>query len=197
MVASRQVMAVSTAAAAFGEAKNNWGWLLALGILFIALGIIGLGMAVSLTLASMLFFGLLLIIGGIFQLVEAFMVTGWKSVVWHVLIALVYIVIGSIIAYDPAGGAMALTLFIAISLIATGVLRFIMAFQLKGAQKWWWWSLMGGGIISIWLGVLIMTAWPSSAFWVIGLYIAIELFINGWAYLMTALAARQAAKTEQ
>lgn len=37
------------------ELRHSWGWLLALGILFVILGCIGLGMVVGLTLASMLF----------------------------------------------------------------------------------------------------------------------------------------------
>ncbi len=194
MVGSTQVT-TSPAAEVFGEAKKSWGWLLALGILFIILGTIGLGMSVSLTIVSVLFFGWLLIIGGVFQLVEAFKVNGWKSVLWHVLMALVYVAAGAIILYDPAGGALALTAFIAGALIAVGVLRIIMAFQLRGAQGWWW--PLVGGLLSILLGIMIMAKWPSSTFWVIGLFIAIEMIVNGWSYVMIALSARQAAKDEQ
>ena len=195
MMESRQAMTVSPAAEVFGEAKKSWGWLLGGGIVFIILGTIGLGMSVYLTLVGVLFFGWLLIIGGAFQVVEVFKVTGWKSVLWHVLMTLVYIVAGGIILYDPAGGAVALTLFIAAALFAVGVLRIVMAFQLKGAQVWWW--PLVGGILSILLGIMIMAKWPSSAFWVIGLFIAIEMIVHGWSYVMIALSARQAAKAEQ
>ena len=50
--------------------KHNWGWLLALGILFVILGTIGLSMVVGLTIVSMLFFGILLIIAGVLLLVR-------------------------------------------------------------------------------------------------------------------------------
>lgn len=195
MVESSKAMTVSPAAEVFGEAKKNWGWLLALGILFVILGTIGLGMSMALTLASMLFFGWLLIIGGIFQVVEAFKQKGWKSVLWHVLIALVYIGAGAIILYDPVGGALALTVFIAAALIAVGAMRLIMALQLRGARGWWW--PLVGGLLSILLGVMIMAEWPSSAFWVIGLLIAIEMIVNGWSYVMVALTARQVVKAEE
>ncbi len=195
MVESSRAMTVSPAAEVFGEAKKNWGWLLALGILFIILGTIGLGMSMALTLVSVLFFGWLLIIGGVFQVIEAFKVTGWKSVLWHVLMALVYIGAGAIILYDPVGGALALTAFIAAALIAVGVMRLIMAFQLRGAPGWWW--PLVGGLLSILLGIMIMAKWPSSAFWVIGLFIAIEMIVNGWSYVMMALTARQVVKAEE
>ena len=186
---------VSPDADIFGAARKNWRWILGLGILFIILGTIGLGMSATLTLVSVLFFGWLLIIGGVVQLVEAFKVKGWKSVLWHVLMALVYIVAGAIVVYAPVGGALALTVFISAALLALGALRVIMAFQLKNLTGWWW--LLAGGLISILLGVLIMVQWPSSAFWVIGLFIAIEMIVNGWSYVMIALMARRAAKAEE
>lgn len=51
-----------------------------------------------------------------------------------------------------------------------------------------------GGLVTILLGTLILAEWPSSALWLIGLFIAIELLINGLSYVMFALTARQAAK---
>ncbi len=39
------------------ELQKNWGWLLALGIISIILGILALGSSVFFTVASMIFFG--------------------------------------------------------------------------------------------------------------------------------------------
>ena len=44
----------------FGALKKNWGWMLALGILMVILGTIGMGMTMALTMVSMLYFGVLL-----------------------------------------------------------------------------------------------------------------------------------------
>lgn len=195
MVEDSNAVIASPATDVFGTAKENWGWILALGILFIILGTMGLGISFTLTLVSVLFFGWLLIIGGVFQLVEALKVTGWKSILWHVLMALLYIGVGAIAVYDPVGGALALTVFIAATLLTVGVLRVIMAFQHKGMAGWWW--PLVGGLLSILLGIMIMAQWPSSAFWVIGLFIAIEMIINGWSYVMIALIARRSKKAEQ
>jgi uncharacterized membrane protein HdeD (DUF308 family) len=40
------------------------------------------------------------------------------------------------------------------------------------------------------LGALIWAQWPSSALWVIGLLVGIQLVFTGWALVMLALAAR-------
>jgi uncharacterized membrane protein HdeD (DUF308 family) len=33
--------------------------------------------------------------------------------------------------------------------------------------------------------------WPFSALWIIGLFIAIELIVNGWSYIFIAIAMRR------
>ena len=85
----------------FGEMKKNWGWMLAGGIIMLILGFIGLGMTFALTMISVLYFGILMLIGSGVQIVDAFRCKGWKSVVCHVLIALVYLGAGIMIISDP------------------------------------------------------------------------------------------------
>jgi uncharacterized membrane protein HdeD (DUF308 family) len=169
---------------------KNWKWLLALGILFIILGTIGLGMTVFLTIVKVLFLGVLLLIGGAAQVIEAFKHKGWKSLLWSILIALFYLGAGMLVIYDPVGASIALTLVLAFALIAIGIFRIIMALQFKLAQVRWMTLL--SGIASIILGALILAKWPVSGLWVIGLFVAIELIIHGWSYVFIALAARQA-----
>lgn len=176
----------------FGDARRNWGWMLGLGILSLILGIIGLGMAFTLTLAGVLFFGVLLAIGGAFQLVNAFTQKGWKGTLLNLLIALVYLATGGIMIVDPLGAAVALTLVIGVALIVVGVMRIWMAFQHRPAPGWGW--ALAGGILSILLGALVLAGWPVSGLWLIGLIIAVELIVNGWTYVFFGLAARRAAR---
>jgi uncharacterized membrane protein HdeD (DUF308 family) len=176
----------------FGDLSRNWGWLLAFGILSIILGTVGMGMTFGLTLVSVVFFGALLIVGGTFQLVDAFKCQGWKGALWHILIALLYIAGGLLIVIDPVLASGTLTLALAGVLIAVGVSRVIMSLQHRGQNGWGW--LVLSGLISIALGAMIIAKWPMSGMWVIGLFVAIELIFNGWAYLFVALAARRAGQ---
>jgi len=178
----------------FGDAKKNWGWLVGLGVVFVILGVIGLGMSVTLTLAGVMVFGWLLIIGGLLQIAETFQVSGWKSVMWHLVMAVMYILAGGVILYDPAGSAIAITLFIGIALIITGVTRIFIAFQLNPARAWW--LVLVSGLISILIGIMVMAKWPLSSFWVIGAFIAVEMILNGWSYIMMGLAAKDAKEAE-
>lgn len=171
---------------------KGWGWLLALGVVSLILGVIGLGMTATLTIVSVIFFGALLLVGGVVQLIDAFKHPGWKSTFWHVLIALLYLVGGIILVGDPVGGSVALTLVVAAMLVASGVFRAVMAFQAKGVAGWGW--LLFGAILSIVLGLMILASWPVSGLWVIGLFVAIELIINGWSCVIMALVGRRVAK---
>lgn len=176
----------------FGEAKKYWGWLLALGIVFIILGMVGLGMTFGLTMASVLFFGILMVIGGGLQLFDAFKCRGWKSIFWHVLIALLYIFAGIVVISHPLLASTLFTAMLAIGIIGAGIVRILMAGQLRGTKGWVW--PLFSGIVSILLGVVIIAHWPVSGLWVIGLFIAIEMIIHGWSYIIVALAARSAAE---
>ena len=172
------------------ELKRNWGWLLALGILFVILGCVGLGMVVGLTLASMLFLGVLLIIAGIAQIVDVFKSKHWKGAIWHAIIALLYLVGGGIVIYDPLLASTIVTALLAWVFIIIGITRLTMAAVLRRSAGWVW--LVIAGLAAIVLGVLILLQWPYSGLWVIGLFIAIEILINGWTYIFLALSLRRA-----
>ena len=176
----------------FGDLRKNWGWLLALGIVFIILGTIGLGMTFALTVASLLVFGVLLLVGGGVQILQAIKDKGWRSVVWHLLMALLYLLAGIAVLGDPVLASLVLTLMLAGAIAAIGIIRVVVAIQHRD-MKGWVWSLLSG-IVSIVLGVLIYAQYPVSALWLIGLFVAIDLIVHGWSYIFLALAAREAGK---
>jgi len=194
MPATNQATLMAMQGAIFGDLKRSWGWLLALGIVCIILGTIGFYMTFALTLASVQVFGILILAGGVLQLLDAFTCKGWKGVLWHVLIALLYMAAGAVMLYDPLLASAYLTLVIAALLIAVGVARLIIGLQLRPTHGWYWPVL--SGLISSLLGGMIIAQWPASGLWVIGLFVAIELVVNGWSYVFVALAARKAGRAE-
>jgi uncharacterized membrane protein HdeD (DUF308 family) len=175
-----------------GDLAHNWGWLLALGIFLVVMGLIGLGMTIWLTLATVLIFGIFLLVAGVLQLVQTFTCRGWRSALWHVIIAILYILAGIDIIEDPLRASKLLTLLLAAALIGIGVVRIIIALQWRGLKNWGWPFI--GGVAAIILGFMILTSWPISGFWVIGLFVAIEMIFSGWSYIFIALGARQLAQ---
>jgi uncharacterized membrane protein HdeD (DUF308 family) len=174
--------------------RRHWTWMLALGILMVLLGMFGLVMATAFTLASVLVFGALLVVGGVAQSIEAFRATHWKSTALHVFIALVYIAAGALALYDPVAASLSLTLFVAAMLLVVGVLRAVMALQMRPVRGWGW--VLAGGIMSLLLGLAIVVQWPVSGLLAIGLFVALELIIDGWSCIWFALAARASTPSD-
>jgi uncharacterized membrane protein HdeD (DUF308 family) len=172
------------------EFKRSWGWLLALGVLFILMGTAGLGMLVGLTIASMFFLGVILIIAGFFQIVDTFKSKQWKGIALHAMVALLYMVGGGLIIYDPFLASSLITAAVAGVLIVIGVTRLVMATMHHDSNGWGWIFL--AGLAALVLGILILMQWPVSGLWFIGLFIAIELMISGWTYVFLAFSIRGA-----
>ena len=60
------------------DLAQYWGWFLALGAALLALGVAAAARAVTATVASMLFFGWLLLLAGAIEVVQAVAVGHWR-----------------------------------------------------------------------------------------------------------------------
>ncbi len=164
-------------------------WFIPLGILLILLGAAGLLMTGFLTLGSVLAFGILLLVGGGVQIVQAFSCRGWRSMLPHAGIALLYIAAGLVILFDPVGSTLALTLLLGLFILAGGILRLIIGFQAREQAHWGW--IVLSGALGIGLGGLILYQWPTGSFWIIGLFLAIEILFQGWSAVLIGLGFRE------
>lgn len=181
---------VITPEALFGEVRKNWGWLLGFGLVSLVLGVVGLGYSVTLTVVGVEFFGWLLVITGAVELFQAAKCRGWKSIVGQLLIAAVHVVAGLLVVSQPVVAGGVLTLFLAAAIFVGGAARIWVALHHRD-HKGWFWVLLGGAV-AVALGAMIALEWPASSAFVIGLFIAIELVVNGWVLILLALAARSA-----
>ena len=137
--------------------------------------------------------GFLILFDGVAQLVQSFQCKGWKSRLWHIAIAVLYVLAGISIISNPLLASSFFTLVLAFSLIFAGIARALMAFQLRPVSGWYWPLL--SGIASVVLGGMIATRWPASSLFVIGLFVALELLFHGWSTIFIALAAKNAPAT--
>lgn len=168
---------------------DRWGWFSGLGILYLVLGTFGLLAMGPLSLVSVLVIAALLLIGGALQLLHAWRCPGWRSMIVHVLGAVLYVVAGGLLLANPVLGLVTVTLFIGAVILATGVTRIVMAFQHRPEQGWTWLALSGG--VGVLLGLVILAGLPGNALWVLGLLVAVELIMEGWAMLLMGLALKR------
>ena len=165
-----------------------WGWPMGLGIAWIVLGILALAFVGLTTVASIVALGVLLMIGGIAELVHGFGAARWGGLLWHVMLGLLAGVVGLMLIYNPAAGAAGLTLVAAAYLLIEGLFRGIGALINRYPQ--WGWSLLGGAI-SVVLGALLWAGWPYTGLWAIGLFIGIDMIVSGLGLVGVSLGARR------
>ena len=177
------------------ELPRKWGWLLALGILMLVTGSIGLVQSVTMTLVTVLFFGAIIMVNGTFALVQTIMdrEKKWRGKMVHVLLAVLYIGAGALILVNPVAASAALTLLLGGMFLAMGIIRMIYGFQLR-KLGWKWLMPVIIGAVDILFAIILGISWPVSGLWVIGIMVSIELLMYGWMLTFTALTVRKMAK---
>ncbi len=169
--------------------SGKWGWFVALGVALIVLAVIAWLDVVAVTIAGTIFIGAMLLVGGVFQLVHAFMMQGWRSLLLGLLCAALSIIAGLLIMFEPLRGALVLTILVIAALIAGGVTRIVIGFRHREMASWGW--LVLSGVISLIVAVLLYTSLPWSGLWVLGTLIAVELLVQGIGWLSFGLALRK------
>ena len=166
------------------EMIHNWGWLLAFGVVLIVLGVVAVVRAATATIASMVFFGWLLVLASVIQFAEAFMVGHWAGFFLHLLIAILFGVVGLLMVFRPVISAEALTFLMSVFFLLGGLYQLVAAVW-SHLPGWGWQAL--NGIVAAVMGLLILAKWPVSGLWVIGLFVGIDLIFYGWAWVALAL----------
>jgi len=166
-----------------------WGWFLALGVGLLALGVAAVARAVTATVASMLFFGWLLVLAGAIEVVQAVAVGHWAGFFQHLFAAILFLVAGFIMVFRPVISAEVLTLFMALFFLIGGLFQLIGSIWI-GLPGWGWSA--ADGVITVILGLMVLAQWPASGLWVIGLLLGIDLIFYGLAWVAIALGLRGA-----
>lgn len=168
--------------------RENWVSFFLLGIILIILGSIAIIGANYTTLTSVIFFGSLLMIGGILQIIYAFWGRKGQGFAHNILAGIFYTTVGLMFITHPTASALAITLLLAAFYCVSGIFKIIVSLSTPTVQ-WGW--LLFSGIISLALGLLIWSEWPIMGLWIIGLFIGIDLIFLGWFWVMLSLRARK------
>lgn len=172
--------------------KINRKWFLILGILLVIGGLLALTYTLAATIFAMYFLGGFLIATGVLQLAHSFYVkqtTGLFifSVIWSV----VYLIAGILILIAPIQATMFLTLLLGFTLIIFGASRLASGFMLRKMIGSGW--IMLTGVFNILFGLLIITGWPSSSLVIFGVFIGVDLLMQGVCFIMVYMSIKKNA----
>ena len=175
--------------------KKNWFWYLLMGILLIVFGSMAIGRTCLFTKVSMVFIGWIMIAAGGVQTLNAFVNgRGWGGFFFDLLTGILYVVVGFMVVANPAATAVTMTLVIAVYLMFDGGSRLAGSLSVKLPNRSW---VFLSGLVSLLLGISIWRQWPYSGTWVIGLFVGIQMIMNGWSTVMLSLAVKNIPDEEQ
>lgn len=167
---------------------RKWGWLFGFGLLMLLLGSFAIIYDVTATLVTVLYLGWIIIFGGFMQVFAAFYARHWSGFFLHLAAGILGVIVGFMLIVHPAVGAAAVTLLMAVYFLVSGAIRIVAAVAHRFEH--WGWALLNG-IVTLVLGAIIWSQWPAAAFWVLGLFVGIDLILAGWTLISLAMVARE------
>jgi len=170
------------------ELERHFGLVMALGVLLMLMGAFALFADVIATLASVMFFGTLLIIGGITQTTLAFSSRHFHGVALHLMLGVASFVAGLLFVRAPLMGASAITLVVASWLLVSGIGQTVHALVERPHH---WGFQMFSGLIGALLGTLLLATWPVASLWFVGINMGIQFVVQGISWMSLAFTAHR------
>ena len=131
--------------------------------------------------------GFALLIGGFVEIIGAFTRgSSLGSRILHIILGILYIIVGFDLIADPLAGTITLTLVVGIMLVIDGAIRLWAAVTSDLPHRWW---IALAGVISILFGIWLWTNIPISAL-AIGVYVGVMLLMAGFTWIMAGWMGR-------
>ena len=171
--------------------RAKWGWIVALGVVYVVAGVIALGSVVMATVATVFVVGIMMVLAGVFEVINAFQIKTWGRFLFWLALGVLYIVAGFVAWDNPLLTAVWLTLILGAALVASGITRIFLAFNMQHGSPWMW--VVASGLITLLLGVIILIHWPVSSLYVLGIFLGVDLVFAGAGWIGLGLGLKQSA----
>ena len=188
-------VSLDEAAGAFRDAmretvRKHSLWYLIKGVLLVVAGFFAVIFPVFSSAFFVLMLGWLLIICGIAQGISLIGATKVPHF-WLELISVVLaLLVGLLLLRDPAQGVLTITLLLIVFLMIQGISKIVFALTVRPFQSWGW--VLLSGVLGVLLSILLWASVPTTALWLIGLLVGLELIGEGAAISYLAWRVRQA-----
>jgi uncharacterized membrane protein HdeD (DUF308 family) len=171
---------------------RHWGWVLAFGIITLAVGVAALVWPGRTLVVVAVLFGIQLIVTGIFRFAAAFAtddVTGGTRVLLAVL-GVLSLIIGLYAVRHILITLLALALLLGIFWVVSGAVELFTALSHRGMQSRGWTATMG--ILSILAGIVVLV-YPSITLLVLAVVLGVWLLVFGAMQIFLAFQVRKLA----
>ncbi len=173
------------------QVRKSWSRFLVLGILLTILGVVCVVQAPTATRFSILALGWVLVISAVLWLVNSFYAFSWHGFFLYLLNAIIRGVAGYLLIRHPNAGAEGITMLLAALFIVGGLFRAVGGTVIQ-FPRWGW--MVFSGLISVILGIYLMSIWQTASTFFVGLFIGIDLILDGAALAGFAAALHSLPK---
>lgn len=133
--------------------RAKWGWIVTLGVVYVIAGFVALGSIVWATVASVFVIGIMMMVAGVAEIINAFEVSTWGKFLLWLLLGVLYLVAGLVTFQNPLLAAAILTLVLGGCLVVSGITRIILAFSMKEGKSWI--GVLLSGLVTLVLGLVM------------------------------------------
>ena len=155
-----------------------------LGVITIIMGVLAISAPLITGLSIALLVGFLVLVGGVARMVWAFHAGGVGKGVLRFIIGGLTLLCGMAMVTDPIFASGVLTIILAVYLAIDGVFEIATAFKVRPLSGWG--VLLAGGILSLFLALMIWRQYPLSGAWAIGFMLGLKLLFIGTIMISVA-----------
>jgi uncharacterized membrane protein HdeD (DUF308 family) len=172
---------------------DHWKLFLAEGIILCVLGLGAIVLPLIAGLATTVFLGWLFLVAGLAGLFFTFRARSAPGFGWSILSAAAAVIVGAYLLLDPLQGLATLTfVLVAYFLVDGAALIFLaIAHRRELSGKWEW--VLVNGVTDLIIAGIIISGFPGTLVWALGLLVGIDLIFGGAALIAMASAARKIA----
>jgi len=160
------------------------------GIVFLIIGAIGIIYPAVISLATAVFYGWLLFLSSLVMVVHTWQTNKRDWLGW--LKAFIFFLVSLMIIFNPLIGVAALGILFAFYFFMDSFASFALALELR--PRGMWWIPILNGILSSVLGGILISSWPISSLFMVGILVGVNLFFDGLSLLSLGMAAKTVEK---
>jgi uncharacterized membrane protein HdeD (DUF308 family) len=163
---------------------SEWpGWDYVPGIAFIVIGVLALMQPPITSLATGIYLGAMLFVGGAFAFAGGLANIGQRGAWLMLLLGVLSFVAGLAVFYNPVAGAVSLVWVLGAWLLGGGIFELSIAFNVPVGRGW----LILVGIVDILMGGYVVMMNPAQAFAFLGYFVGVSFVFRGlWSVMFTA-----------
>jgi uncharacterized membrane protein HdeD (DUF308 family) len=157
------------------------------GILMIIGGLFALYASALTSMVTVLYLGVMLALVGILEIASAIRMRHHQPFLVYLLAGVFALVVGVLFIARPVTGLLSVSFLIAGYLFASGLFHGVVAVADRYPR--WGWDV-AYSIITIGLGMYLLSSWPVSSMFVLGAIVGLEIIARGVALVAAAWVVR-------